>query len=127
MIWLEKSISSERLSLRFKVPLVTTCVSTTFVFHPLSLSSVSQFPLAGDLYGVVRGPISKHEPKNVPLSDPCIHWINSNYLQPSAMCVSHYAHGQNCQNSNDIIFIMIPSVKDVWMLVPAAESFSFGL
>ena len=127
MIWLEKSVSSERLSLRWKSCGVTTCVSTTTVFHPLSLSSVSQFPLTSDLYGVVRGPISKQEPKHVPLSDPCIHWINSNYLQPSAMCESLYSHGRNCQNSNDTIFIMIPTVNNVWMLIPAAGSFSFGL
>ena len=85
MIWNETNLTTERLSLSAKhYTCGTTCVSTTTVFHPLILPSVSQFPLTGDLHVTVRGPFSKYEPKMVALSEPFIHWINFNY--PPTAC-----------------------------------------
>ena len=84
MEW-KKTLSTERLSLPGKhYTCGTICVSTTTVFHPLILPSVSQFPLTGDLHVTVRGPISKYEPKMAALSESFIHWINSNY--PPTAC-----------------------------------------
>ena len=81
----KKTLSTERLSLPGKhCTCGTICVSTTTVFHPLILPSVSQFPLTGDLHVTVRGPISKYEPKMAALSESFIHWINSNY--PPTAC-----------------------------------------